>query len=167
MAGEALRVLGVAFRSDDADDSGLNLEKDLVWVGLVGMADPIRPEAPDLIDAFRQAGITSVMLTGDQRSTAAAVAAKIGLSDGRAAEIVDARRLDEYARRIPRARDLAPVFVRVAPGQKLQLVRALQDAGQMFAMVGDGVNDTPPLRSADVGSRSDSPGPWRTAASPM
>lgn len=95
-------MLGVAFRSDDADDSGLNLEKDLVWVGLVGMADPIRPEAPDLIDAFRHAGITSVMLTGDQRSTAAAVAAKIGLSDGRAAEIVDARRLDEYARRIPR-----------------------------------------------------------------
>lgn len=151
MADEALRVLGVAFRSNDADNSGLSLEKDFVWVGLVGMADPIRPEAPGLIDVFRDAGITSVMLTGDQRSTAAAVAAEMGLSEGGEGEIVDAQRLDEYARRIPPARDLARVFARVAPGQKLQLVRALQDSGQMVAMVGDGVNDTPPLRSADVG----------------
>jgi P-type Ca2+ transporter type 2C len=84
MAGEARRVLGVAFRSDDADGSGLNFEKrDFVWVCLVGMADPIRPEAPGLIDIFRHAGITSVMLTGEQRSTAAAVAAEMGLSDGR------------------------------------------------------------------------------------
>ena len=73
-----------------------SIERDFIWAGLVGMADPIRKGAPDLIDAFRRAGITSIMLTGDQRATAAAVAAELGLSNGSRAEIVEAAQLEEF-----------------------------------------------------------------------
>ena len=80
MAEDALRVLGIGYRLADADDRGTGIERNFIWVGLVGMADPIRKGAPDLIDAFRRAGITSIILTGDQRATAAAVAVELGLS---------------------------------------------------------------------------------------
>ena len=83
MAEDALRVLGIAYRSAGAADRGTRIQQqDFIWTGLVGMADPIRKGAPDLIGAFRRAGITSIMLTGDQRATAAAIAAELGLSNG-------------------------------------------------------------------------------------
>ncbi len=126
MAEDALRVLGIAYRSAGAEDRGTRIEQqDFIWAGLVGMADPIRKGAPDLIDAFRRAGITSIMLTGDQRATAAAVAAELGLSNGKPAEIVEAGQLEEFDAKIARS-DLPRVFARVAPGQKLQLVKKLQ-----------------------------------------
>ena len=149
MAEDGLRVLGIAYRSADAEDRGTRIQRDFIWAGLVGMADPIRKGAPDLIDAFRRAGITSIMLTGDQRATAAAVAAELGLSNGKSAEIVEAAQLDQFRATI--ADDLPRVFARVAPGQKLQLVGKLQQSGMIVAMIGDGVNDTPPLRAADIG----------------
>ena len=97
MAEDALRVLGIAYRSAGVEDRGTRIEQqDFIWAGLVGMADPIRKGAPDLIDAFRRAGITSIMLTGDQRATAAAVATELGLSNGKPAEIVEAVQLDEF-----------------------------------------------------------------------
>jgi len=114
------------------------------------MADPIRKGAPDLIDAFRRAGITSIILTGDQRATAAAVAVELGLSIGSPAEIIEAAQLEEFEAASADG-DLPRVFARVAPGQKLQLVRKLQQSGMVVAMIGDGVNDTPPLRAADIG----------------
>jgi Ca2+-transporting ATPase len=151
MAGDALRVLGIAYRSAGAEDRGTRIEQqDFIWAGLVGMADPIRKGALDLIDAFRRAGITSIMLTGDQRATAAAVATELGLSNGKSADIVEAGQLEEFEAEIAGG-DLPRVFARVAPGQKLQLVRKLQRSGLVVAMIGDGVNDTPPLRAADIG----------------
>jgi Ca2+-transporting ATPase len=151
MADDALRVLGIAYRSAGAEDRGTPIQQqDFIWAGLVGMADPIRKGAPDLIDAFRRAGITSIMLTGDQRATAAAVATELGLSNGGQAEIVEAAQLDEFHATSADG-DLPRVFARVAPGQKLQLVRKLQRSGRVVAMIGDGVNDTPPLRAADIG----------------
>ena len=151
MAEDALRVLGIAYRSAGAEDRGTRIEQqDFIWAGLVGMADPIRKGAPNLIDAFRRAGITSIMLTGDQRATAAAVAAELGLSNGKSADIVEAGQLEQFEAKIAR-NDLPRVFARVAPGQKLQLVKKLQGGGLVVAMIGDGVNDTPPLRAADIG----------------
>ena len=155
MAADALRVLGVAYRSAGAGDRGTSIEQNFIWAGLVGMADPIRKGAPDLIAAFRRAAITSIMLTGDQRATAAAVAAELGLSNGGRAEIVEAAQLDEFHATavdgdLPHP-ELPRVFARVAPGQKLQLVKNLQRSGRVVAMIGDGVNDTPPLRAADIG----------------
>ncbi len=151
MAENALRVLGIAYKSAGAEDRGTRIEQqDFIWAGLVGMADPIRTGAPELIDAFRRAGITSIMLTGDQRATAAAVAAELGLSNGKSADIVEAGQLEQFEAKIAR-NDLPRVFARVAPGQKLQLVKTLQGGGLVVAMIGDGVNDTPPLRAADIG----------------
>ena len=155
MAEDALRVLGIGHRSAGVDDRGTGIEQNFIWAGLVGMADPIRKGAPDLIDAFRRAGITSIMLTGDQRATAAAVAAELGLSIGSPAEIIEAAQLEEFEAAsangdLPGV-DLPRVFARVAPGQKLQLVRKLQQSGLVVAMIGDGINDTPPLRAADIG----------------
>jgi Ca2+-transporting ATPase len=103
-----------------------------------------------LIAAFRRAGITNIMLTGDQRATAAAVAAELGFSNGSRAEIVEAAQLAEFEA-VTDNGDLPRVFARVAPGQKLQLVKKLQRSGRVVAMIGDGVNDTPPLRAADIG----------------
>jgi Ca2+-transporting ATPase len=162
MAEDALRVLGIAYRSADTADRGTRIQQqDFIWAGLVAMADPIRKGAPDLIGTFRRAGITSIMLTGDQRATAAAIAAELELSNG-TPKIVEAGQLEEFeasiahgiARRIAdgiAGSDLPRVFARVAPGQKLQLVRKLQQSGAVVAMIGDGVNDTPPLRAADIG----------------
>jgi P-type Ca2+ transporter type 2C len=150
MAEDALRVLGIAYRSAGVEDHGTSIERNFIWAGLVGMADPIRKGAPSLIDAFRRAGIMSIMLTGDQRATAAAVAAELGLSNGNQAEIVEAGQIEEF-QATTADRDLPRVFARVAPGQKLQLVKKLQRSGRVVAMIGDGVNDTPPLRAADIG----------------
>jgi Ca2+-transporting ATPase len=151
MAEDALRVLAVAYRSAGAGDRGTQTKHDFIWVGLIGMADPIRKAAPGLIEAFRRAGITSIMLTGDQKATAAAIAAELGLTNGSGEEIVEAGQLDDFLAEPEPGRDLPRVFARVAPGQKLQLVKKLQRRGLTVAMVGDGVNDTPPLRAADIG----------------
>jgi Ca2+-transporting ATPase len=151
MAEDALRVLGVAYRTTAGEGHGARIEQDFIWAGLVGMADPIRKGASNLIGALRRAGVTSIMLTGDQRATAAAVAAELGLSDSARAEVVEASQLDEFQPASNAIDDLPRVFARVAPGQKLQLVRKLQSSGLVVAMIGDGVNDTPPLRAADIG----------------
>ena len=151
MANEALRVLGIGYRSTTTDHSGAKIEEDFIWAGLLGMADPIRLGAPDLIAGLRRAGVTSVIVTGDQRATAAAVAAELGLSTAGTADIVEGDQLDEFTAAPEAGPELPRIFARVAPGQKLQLVRKLQSSGRVVAMVGDGVNDTPPLRAADIG----------------
>lgn len=150
----ALRTLAVAYRPlDEAEDAGHGaaLERDLVFVGTVGMIDPPRPEAAAAIREARAAGIRVVMITGDHPRTAARIAADLGLADPGATVLTGAQldTLDDAALRRA-VRDTA-VYARVAPAHKLRIVDALQAEGEVVAMTGDGVNDAPALKSADIG----------------
>jgi magnesium-transporting ATPase (P-type) len=153
LARDSLRVLALARRAGcpagaDADE----VERDLELLGLVGMEDPPRPEVPDAVARCRAAGMRVIMVTGDHGLTAEAIARRIGLIDG-AAHILDGAaiaRLDEDAL----ARELAQpgvVVSRVTPEQKLRIAEALRAHGEVVAMTGDGVNDAPALRAADIG----------------
>lgn len=150
MAGKALRVLGLAYRelACPAPDP----ETNLVWLGLVGMADPIREGVPELMAQFHQAGIDTVMITGDQSPTAYAIGQQLRLSRGRPLEILEAADLSriepEALKALCRQVD---IFARISPADKLQIVQALQAAQKIVAMTGDGVNDTPALKAANVG----------------
>jgi P-type Ca2+ transporter type 2C len=150
MAGHALRVLGFAFcERGFGDDDEI---EDLVWVGLVGMQDPPRPNVAEVISRFRRAGVRTVMITGDQSATAQAVARQIQVSENGHIEIVDSTRLDRIEPAVLGAlANRAHVFARVSPAHKLQIVTALQRTGAVVAMTGDGVNDSPALKAADIG----------------
>ncbi len=152
-ADQALRVLGVAWRRIPARDFDPAADlwqwaADWTFLGLIGLMDPPRPEAADAIASCRQAGVQVKMITGDHKTTAAAVARELGL-DG---EVVTGAELDhmsaaELARRI----DRVAVFARVSPQHKVKIVQALKADGQVTAMTGDGVNDAPALKAADIG----------------
>jgi Ca2+-transporting ATPase len=146
MAEAGLRVLGVAFKRVPEGESVGSPATDLVWLGLVGMADPLRPGAAELVRALRRAGIAMVMLTGDQRATALAIATEVGLANGNA-QVIEGDRLDDQ----PIAAADQHIFARLTPAQKLEVIAALQRSGARVAMIGDGVNDTPALKIADVG----------------
>jgi len=156
MAAQALRVLGMAYRGirgphDDTAEHASDIDR-LIWTGLVGLADPVRQGLPELMHTLHRAGIQTLMLTGDQSATARAVAERIGLSAEGSVEIVDASDLDRLAlAEVAAAARRAHAFARISPAQKLRIVRALQDAGAVVAMVGDGINDSPALRAANVG----------------
>jgi Ca2+-transporting ATPase len=147
MASDALRVLAVA-RKPGADLE--SADSDMTFLGLIGMIDPPRPEAADAVQTCREAGIKPVMITGDHPLTARAVASELGiLTNGR---VISGQELDEMAP-ADLARDLddIEVFARVSPANKLQVVTGLQEAGHLVAMTGDGVNDAPALKKADIG----------------
>jgi P-type Ca2+ transporter type 2C len=150
MAGEGMRVLGLAWRTLDAkaEPSWVGL----TWIGLVGLIDPLRPGVREAIAICHHAGIRPLMITGDQGLTAVAVGRKLGLHrEGpmRVLEAGELARLDATALRgVVREVD---VFARVAPAQKYEIVRALQASGDVVAMTGDGVNDGPALKAADIG----------------
>ena len=155
LASSALRVLGLAYRELPEDYGSTDLGRDLVFVGLVGMIDPLRDEVQDAIDTCREAGIRTVMITGDQPPTAAEIGRQLGLNRdplGLPLATVHARELeamdDDGLERIV---STAGVFARVSPKHKLQLVEALQRRGEIVAMTGDGVNDAPALKQADIG----------------
>ncbi|MEH1967739.1 cation-translocating P-type ATPase [Nostoc sp.] len=152
MAGKALRVLGVAYSYIDETKNGNNYESDLIWLGLVGMADPIRKGAKELIGDFHEAGIDTVMITGDQSPTAYAIAKELELNRDPQLEILDSTNLNNLT---PEAlialSDKVDVFARISPSNKLQIVQALQAAGKVVAMTGDGINDAPALKAAQVG----------------
>ncbi|MBW4644286.1 MAG: cation-translocating P-type ATPase [Goleter apudmare HA4340-LM2] len=152
MAGKALRVLGVAYNYRDHSNNGNNHESDLIWLGLVGMADPIRKGVKALIADFHQAGIDTVMITGDQSPTAYAIAKELELNRNPEIEILDSSNLNNLT---PEARialsDKVDVFARISPSNKLQIVQALQTVGKVVAMTGDGINDAPALKAAQVG----------------
>ncbi|MGD8835419.1 MAG: HAD-IC family P-type ATPase [Desulfobacteraceae bacterium] len=151
MAGEALRVLGFAYRTFEADEKG-DLENGLIWVGLVGMSDPVRPAVADLIKVFHQAGVETVMITGDQNTTAYAVAKELDLAGGAPLEILDSSQFSAVGDDAMQALALkANVYSRVSPAHKLKIVQALQAAGKTVAMTGDGINDGPALKAADIG----------------
>ncbi len=147
MAAEALRVLAVARR---ADATPANAERDMTFLGLVGMIDPPRPEAKSAIKTCEKAGIRVVMITGDHPATAQAVADELGiLKSGR---VVTGTELDELTdAALMREVEKIAVYARVSPAHKLRVVEALQKNGHVVAMTGDGVNDAPALKKADIG----------------
>ncbi|HUX71414.1 MAG TPA: cation-translocating P-type ATPase [Cellulomonadaceae bacterium] len=154
LSGEALRTLAVAYRSldvADAPDVDESIESGLVLVGMVGIIDPPRPEAARAISDARRAGIRVLMITGDHPRTAQRIAEDLGLT-GPGARVLTGLDLDALD---DRGREAAvrgtTVYARVAPRHKLQIVDALQAGGDVVAMTGDGVNDAPALRSADIG----------------
>lgn len=153
MAGRELRVLGVAFRTLDAvpaGEDGERFEENLVFLGLTGMIDPPRPEAAEAVRTCRAAGIRPVMITGDHPGTALAVARPLGIGTGDMT--VTGSELSRMSPgEIAQAARGTDVFARVSPAHKLALVSALQADGHVVAMTGDGVNDAPALRKADIG----------------
>lgn len=157
MAGKALRVLGIAYAqinhtSNSPNGNGYQkYEQDLTWLGIIGMADPIRKGATELMADFHQAGINTVMITGDQSPTAYAIAKELQLSRNGKLEILDSTNLNNLSSEALTAlADKVDVFARISPSNKLQIVQALQSAGKVVAMTGDGINDAPALKAANV-----------------
>ncbi|MCC7161960.1 MAG: cation-translocating P-type ATPase [Anaerolineae bacterium] len=155
LALQALRTLGVAYRYLDRDRITGKIteehEGELTWLGAVGMIDPPRQEAREAVRIAQSAGVRSIMITGDHPATGAAIARELGIlePDGRAVTGAELQRTDEI-----QLRDLVKrfsVFARVAPEHKLRIVRALKANGEIAAMTGDGVNDAPALKAADIG----------------
>ncbi len=149
MTDNALRVIAIAYRPDKlctAID-----EKDLIFAGLIGIYDPPRPEAKAAVDAASTAGVRTIMVTGDHINTALAIARKTGIVNGFEKAITGTEldnASDENLREIVKTHN---VFARVTPEHKLRIVKALRDNGEIVAMTGDGVNDAPALRGADIG----------------
>jgi Ca2+-transporting ATPase len=147
MAARGDRVLALAFR--EHPDRSFGETAGLCWLGLVGLADPLRPDLPQMMQRFRAAGIRPLMITGDQLGTAQAVAERIDLNHGQ--PMIDAAQLPESAALLAEAVEHASGFARTSPAMKLEIVRALQQRGHVVAMTGDGINDGPALKTADVG----------------
>jgi P-type Ca2+ transporter type 2C len=155
LAGAAMRVLALAVRELPEGPLPEDLERELTFVGFVGMEDPLRASAKTAIATCREAGIRAVMITGDQPATASEIARQLGIDrtpDGRALAAVHGREL--AALDGAKWRELVArtaVFARVSPEQKLRIVETLQGDAQVVAMTGDGVNDAPALKKADIG----------------
>ncbi|MDQ2694284.1 MAG: HAD-IC family P-type ATPase, partial [Pseudomonadota bacterium] len=153
IAGQGQRVLAVAFKALPADQRELrfdHVQGGLTLLGLVGIIDPPRPEAVEAVAACRCAGIRVKMITGDHALTACAIGAQLGIGDGRT--VLTGQALDGLdAAGLARAAAAVDVFARVSPEHKLRLVQALQARREVVAMTGDGVNDAPALKRADIG----------------
>ncbi|MGC5325298.1 calcium-translocating P-type ATPase, SERCA-type [Brevibacillus sp. SYSU BS000544] len=154
MARQALRVLGFGYKELQSYRAGqplLSVESGLTFVGMVGMIDPPRVEVRDAIHLCRQAGIKTVMITGDHKITAEAIGRQIGLLRG-SQEVLEGRELNQLSdQQLPAVVEKVSVFARVSPEHKLRIIRALQSNGHVVAMTGDGVNDAPAIKSADIG----------------
>ncbi|MBD2092554.1 cation-translocating P-type ATPase [Microcoleus sp. FACHB-1515] len=154
LAGNGLRVLGFAYRPlneqppEGADDQ---YERDLVWIGLVDMLDAPRPEVRDAVARCKTAGIRPVMITGDHQLTAKAIAQDLGIArDGD--RVLTGRELEKFSPEdLQREVNEVSIYARVAPEHKLRIVQALQNQGRVVGMTGDGVNDAPALKQADIG----------------
>jgi Ca2+-transporting ATPase len=155
LASEALRTIGVAYRylarDPQTQDVGEADEEEMVYLGVVGMIDPPRPEAAEAVRTAATAGVHTIMITGDHPTTAAAIAAELAISrEGeRAVTGADLQRMEDI--RLQEVVKESSVFARVAPDHKLRIVRALKADGHIAAMTGDGVNDAPALKAADIG----------------
>ena len=151
MSDDALRVLGAAYKDVDKVIGPDEMEEDLIVLGLVGMIDPPRLEVMDSIREAKEAGITPVMITGDHRNTAVAIAKELGIANSIEESItgaeIDQLSEEEFSRSIDKYR----VFARVSPEHKVKIVRAFKARGNIVSMTGDGVNDAPSLKYADIG----------------
>ena len=146
MAVSALRVLGLAYTYADELK-----EENLVFVGLVGMIDPPRPECKNAVSIFKKAGITTVMITGDHKTTALAIAKELGIADENG-EALSGDEIDDLTpEELQEKVKTVHVFARVSPENKVQIVTAIRNNGNIAAMTGDGVNDAPSLKQADIG----------------
>ena len=154
MSQDALRVLGMAYKVVEHKPENIftdGLEKDLTFAGLIGLIDPAREEVPPALQTGRKAGIRTVMITGDYPKTARAIAESIGLlRPGK--QVLTGPELDQMDDdRLYREVDDTDVFARVSPEHKLRIVEALRQHGDVVAMTGDGVNDAPSIKRADIG----------------
>jgi Ca2+-transporting ATPase len=149
MAAQALRVLGMAVGENGGE---LRAERGLTWLGLAGLANPLRPGALPAIRVLHKAGVRTVMITGDQSPTAFAIARQLELGEGGEIRVLEAGQIRGVDPKVLEALAAHPhVFARVSPADKLAIVRALQAGGRIVAMTGDGINDGPALKAADVG----------------
>jgi P-type Ca2+ transporter type 2C len=155
MSNEGLRVLGIAYRPLDFSEGFTieNTEKDLIFLGLAGMADPPRPEVSKVINLCHRAGIRVVMITGDYGLTALSIAKKIGLAKAHNTKVVTGLELskmdDETLKKLLKEEEV--IFARVSPEHKMRIVTAFKDMDEVVAVTGDGVNDAPALKKADIG----------------
>ena len=156
MAGEALRILAVAYRNLPVSSGPIEyteeyVEHDFTFVGLVGMIDPPRDEAEKAIQTCRSAGVRTVMITGDHKLTASAIAKQLGIL-GEEDRVLTGRELDSLSdNELENLADNVSVYARVSPEHKMRIVKALKARGHIVAMTGDGVNDAPALKNADIG----------------
>jgi Ca2+-transporting ATPase len=155
MAREALRTLGIAYRYLDRNKvTGViteEAEQELTWLGAVGMIDPPREEAKQAVRQAKRAGVRTIMITGDHPTTAAAIAKELGILSADGAALTGAELLKTNEDKLRELVKTVTVFARVAPEHKLRIVRALKANGEIAAMTGDGVNDAPALKAADIG----------------
>lgn len=154
MAENALRVLGFAYRElkpHESCESEADAETQLIFVGLTGMIDPPRKEVQSAIATCRRAGIKTIMITGDHQRTAEAIAVQLGIMP-RGGIAINGKELEEMSdEQLDRLADNIYVYARVSPEHKLRIVKALQRHGHVVAMTGDGVNDAPAIKAADIG----------------
>lgn len=158
LALEALRVLGFAYKpltteQSQAEATSENFENDLIFVGMIGMIDPQRPEVKDAVSEAKSAGIRPLMITGDHKDTARAIAIRLGIiAEDDTAGVITGRELDEMSdEELKQNVAKYSVYARVAPEHKVRIVKAWQSHGKIVAMTGDGVNDAPALKTADIG----------------
>jgi P-type Ca2+ transporter type 2C len=151
LASQGLRVLGFAYRYFSQLPDENSAESELIWVGLVGMLDAPRPEVRDAVDTCKTAGIRTMMITGDHPLTARAIAGDLGIApaDSQVVSGNEIAQMDDVT--LGQTIDRVSVYARVAPEHKLRIVKALQQQGELVAMTGDGVNDAPALKQADIG----------------
>lgn len=154
MASKGLRVLGFAYKplmEVPPEGSDETSEQKLVWLGLVGMLDAPRPEVRAAVQECREAGIRPVMITGDHQLTARAIATDLGIAE-EGARVLTGQELQRMSdQELEQNVDIVSIYARVAPEHKLRIVQALQRRGRFVAMTGDGVNDAPALKQADIG----------------
>ena len=154
MADQALRVLCGAMRVWDSSPASFDaefLEQELCYLGLSGMIDPIRPEVRDAISECKSAGIRPVMITGDHRDTAVAIARQLGILRDDSEAITGSQLNDMSDEELFRDVEHFSVYARVQPEHKVRIVKAWKSKGRITAMTGDGVNDAPSIKSADIG----------------
>jgi Ca2+-transporting ATPase len=151
MSNNALRTLGVAYKNVETAIEASEMEKDLILAGLVGMIDPPRPEVNESILKAKLAGITTIMITGDHKNTAFAIASELGIAES-IDQAITGQDIEDFSEEEFKEKVIGfRIFARVSPEHKVQIVHALKSHGNIVSMTGDGVNDAPSLNAADIG----------------
>ncbi|MGB9789691.1 calcium-transporting P-type ATPase, PMR1-type [Thermotoga caldifontis] len=150
MAQDGLRVLAVAYKNVE-EGRYENLEQDMIFLALIGMIDPPRPEVRDALEKCKTAGIKVIMITGDHKATAQTIAREIGILDSAGKTLTGSELIEMDVDDLAEVVEDVKVYARVSPSDKLKIVEALKKKGKIVAMTGDGVNDAPALKRADIG----------------